>query len=184
MSETNDSTPQETQPSELDALKQIANNMEISYHPTIGIDKLREKIEEAKAKVAPKVVTAGLTEKAKQLNRFAEVRKTAMKLRRIRITCMNPNKREWPGEYFSISNKAIHAKRYVPYESEWHVEDCIYEMIKNRKYRTTIQKPDGKGGKIRENKILNEFAVELLPDLTKEELKALADDQRVRNAID
>jgi hypothetical protein len=42
----------------------------------------------------------------------------------------------------------------------------------------------GRDGKmISEAKLIKEYGIEILPDLTKEELEELADDQRARNAL-
>jgi hypothetical protein len=57
-------------------------------------------------------------------------------------------------------------------------------MLKAKKFRQSYDVPDGKGGKIRKNRFVPEFAIEDLPDLTQVELDALAKDQTARGAID
>ena len=166
--------------SELDALKLIADNMGLEYHPSIGVDKLKKKIEKAKEPVATKKV-----EKINKMEARTAKIKDATKLRRIRVVNMNPVRRESKGEYFSVSNSSIGTvKRFIPFDVEWHCEDVIYKTIKNRKFRKTVEEPDGKGGKISRNIFIPEFSVEILPDLTTQELKDLAADQAARGAID
>ena len=170
----------EVQESEIDAVKLIADNMGLEYHPSIGLAKLKAKIEKAKEPIATKKVVG--------MNKM-EARKAyieeATKLVRVRVVNMNPMRRESKGEYFSLSNKMIGTvKRFVPFDVEWHVEDVIYKTIKNRKFRKTIEEADGKGGKISRNIFIPEFSVEVLPMLTTKELEELAADQSARGAID
>ena len=178
MTEVNESTPEV---SELDALKQLADNMGISYHNNIGVDKLKLKIEEARENT-PSVAKDN---PATKQHRYDAIRKDALKLVRVIVVCMNPNRKEWTSEYFGVSNRAVGTvKRLVPFGVEWHVPQILVDMIKARKFRTSVEKPDGKGGKIRENRILNEFSVQILDPLTKEELEALAKEQAARGSID
>lgn len=166
--------------SEIDALKTIADNLGLEYHPSIGVSKLKAKIEKAKEPVA--------TKKVVNMNKM-EARKDhiqeATKLVRLRVVNMNPVRRESKGEYFSVSNRMIGTvKRFVPFDVEWHVEHVIYQSIKDRKFRKTVEEPDGKGGKVSRNLFIPEFSVEVLADLTTQELKDLAADQSARGAID
>lgn len=168
------------QESEIDALKKIADNMGLEYHPSIGVEKLKTKIEKAKEPVATKKVA-----KMNKMEARKELIKEAKKLVRVRIVNMNPMRRESKGEYFSVSNKMVGTvKRFVPFDVEWHIEDILYKTIKHRKFRKTVDEPDGKGGKISKNIFIPEFSVEVLPDLTTQELENLAADQAARGAID
>ena len=164
---------------ELELLKGRADDMGLKYHPSISLDKLKAKIAEANEPVqaAPAVLSRNERRKAHM--------DEAKKLIRVRIVNMNPNKRDWTGEFFSASNNVVGTiKRYVPYDTEWHVENFLYKTIKNRKFRVTKEVSDGKGGKITQNRFMPEFAVEELNPLTDKELKALADDQAKRGAVD
>jgi hypothetical protein len=165
---------------ELELLKGRADDMGLKYHPSISLDKLKAKIEEANAPKEEPVVAKASGSKTRQ-----EHVKEATKLIRIRIVNMNPNKREWQGEFFSASNRVVGTiKKYVPYDVEWHVPNFIFKMIKARKFRVTKEVSNGKGGKITQNRFLPEFSVEVLPDLTPAELKELAADQAKRGAVD
>jgi len=165
---------------ELGALKQIADNMGLKYHPSISLEKLKDKVEKAREPVATKAV--------EKLNKM-DARKTyiteATKLVRVRVVNMNPTRRESKGEYITVSNKMVGTvKRFVPFDVVWHVEEFIYKTLKNRKFRKSIQEPDGRGGKVAKNVFIPEFSVEVLPQLTKKELEELAADQSARGAID
>ena len=175
--ETNDDVLVED---ELDALKKIADNMGLKYHPSISLVKLKDKVELAKEPVASgKVVSLNKMEARK------EHIKGAKKLVRCRVVNMNPSRRDSKGEYITVSNKFTGTiKRFVPFDVEWHVENFVYKVMRDRKYRKTLEEPDGKGGKISRNIFIPEFNIEILPQLTTKELEALAADQAKRGAID
>lgn len=171
---------EELQLDELELLKGRADDMGISYHPSVGLAKLKEKIEKATTKQdEPKAEV--VTKAASRKKHIDE----ATKLIRIRIVNMNPNKRDWQGEFFSASNRVVGTiKKYVPYDVEWHVPNFIFKMIKARKFRVTKEVGDGKGGKITQNRFMPEFSVEVLPQLTKAELENLATIQAKKGSID
>lgn len=172
---------------ELDSLKQIAENKGIKFHPSISVEKLKEKIADFDAKAdeasEPKE-TKGSATKSKMQKRN-ELRKEKLKLIRCRITCMNPHKRDWQGEWMSIGNAVLgfHTK-YVLFDHEYHLTQMMIDTLKTRVFRQTKDVPDGKGGKYRKNFFPKEYNVEILPALTPEELDALAADQAKRQAID
>jgi hypothetical protein len=110
--------------------------------------------------------------------------KEAGELVRIRVTCMNPAKREWSGEIFTAGNATVGTfKKYVPFgiEEGWHVPRIIFNMIMERRCQIFQSVPDGRGGKKRVGKLIPEFAVEVLPNLTPDELRALAQRQAMAN---
>lgn len=160
--------------SEIDSLKARADQMGLSYHPKIDVASLREKVQEAVSKNTPykKPVESEAQRRSKHL-------KEAGRLRRIRVTCMNPMKAEWEGEIFTAGNGVIgNFKKYVPFEVEWHVPQIILDMMEQRKYQSFYTVTDPKTGqKGRKGKMSKEFAIQMLPDLTEEELKNLAQRQ-------
>jgi len=171
---------EELEVTELDALKQIADNMGLKYHPSISLEKLKDKVEKAREPVATKTV-----EKLNKMDARKDHIAEASKLVRVRVVNMNPTRRESKGEYITVSNKMVGTiKRFVPFDVVWHVEEFIYKTLKNRKFRKSVDEPDGKGGKISKNLFIPEFSVEVLPQLTEQELKDLAADQAARGAID
>lgn len=165
---------------ELTALKARADQLGISYHPSIGVDKLREKVNAALADTDA-ATSAG--EQAEQTETKAAPGKLtrkqeAAKLVRVRITCMNPNKREWEGELFTAGNTVVGSfTKFVPFDVEWHVPQIILNMIKQRQCQVFYTTKDGRGNRIRKGKLIKEFAVEILPPLTEKELKELAQRQ-------
>lgn len=182
-------------PDELTALKQRADLLGISYHPSIGLDKLRAKVnaavegetppdevpdeDEVKEAEVPKE-----TEAAKRLR----LRNEAAKLIRIRLTCLNPAKKEWDGEIITAGNSAVGTyKKFVPFQGAdegWHVPYIIYQQLLHRECQIFVTTKDARGNKVRTGRMIREFAIEVLPNLTEEELKDLAQRQAMSKAID
>lgn len=173
---------QDLQQDELATLKQRADQLGISYHPSIGVDKLKEKVNaklsgEGGAEAGTDTATAP-SENKRRLNK----RQEASELVRIQVTCMNPNKSEWEGEVFCAGNSVVGTfKKYVPFNVEWHVPRIIYNMIKQRQCQIFVTKKDERRRTVREGKLIREFNVAELPPLTKEELKDLAQRQAMAN---
>jgi hypothetical protein len=184
------------QPDELAELKQRADIMGIKYNPRIGVDTLRARIQakidgdpsvddedaaaEEQETIATSEIVAGLNtftplQKPTPAQLKAKRKQDALRMQRVRITCMNPAKRAWMGEIFSVGNSEIGMiKKYVPFNAEqgWHVPTIMLGMIKDRKYLTHYEVKIG-NKKIKRTKLVPEFAVEILPPLTSKELQEL-----------
>ena len=123
---------------ELNLLKERADRMGIPYSPKIGAEKLAQKINDALAEDLPETVEEAPVVKAKEetaLQRRRRLRKEANKLVRVRITCMNPNKREWKGEFFMFSNSIVGSiNKCVPFNAEdgWNVPQRVLGVIRDR----------------------------------------------------
>tara|TARA_B100001559_G_scaffold318972_1_gene327215 strand:- start:2045 stop:2608 length:564 start_codon:yes stop_codon:yes gene_type:complete len=174
---------------ELATLKARADLLGISYHPSIGADRLREKVAaklaEGDAPAADSSSEAS-AEKETEGQKRVRLKKQASELVRIRVTCMNPAKKEWEGEIFTVGNSTVGTfKKYVPFNADdgWHVPRIIYNQIVQRQCQVfqTITLPGG--NKTRKGKLIREFAVEVLPALTKDELKDLAQRQAMAGGL-
>jgi len=168
---------------ELALLKERADLLGIKYSKNVTLETLKAKVnaklEEAEVKAESKVTLKELRDQ-----------KTAeeTKLIRIRLAVMNPNKKNWRGEVITIANPVIGTvKKFVPfdasfYENGYHVPNCIYKALKNRKFLNIITDP--KTHALKGTQYVPEFSIEVLPALTPLELKRLAQDQRAGNRID
>lgn len=112
----------------------------------------------------------------------------ALKLVRIRISSMDPKKQDLKGEFFTVANEYIgNIKKYVPFgeqtDNGYHVPQCIYEFLKNREF-LHIQTRTVNGQIETKTRWVKEFAIEVLPDLTRAEIAALAADQRATGRLD
>jgi len=179
---------------ELTVLKQRAQLMGIPFHPSIKLEKLREKVNAAMAadtgaedpsdgEDVPVGSVGAESHKESPSEYRARRIQEATALVRIRVTCMNPNKREWQGEIFTVGNAIVGTHRkYVPFNGEpWHVPNIIYKQLLDRQCQVFHTVPDGRGGKMRRGKLIKEFAIEVLPALTEAELKDLAQRQAMAN---
>lgn len=169
---------------ELAMLKARADLLGVQYHPSIGVEKLREKVSAAMedSEEVKKPDPKGDPES----DRRAKLQAEASKLVRIRVTCMNPAKREWEGEIFTVGNSVVGTfKKFVPFNADegWHVPQIMLDMIKSRECQIFTSEKDGRGNTIRKSKLIKEFAVEELPALTEDELKDLAQRQAMARSI-
>lgn len=167
---------------ELSALKARADLLGISYHPSIGLEKLRDKVNAALSEGEKEDGAAVSSEAAERV----DLQKKAAELVRIRVTCMNPAKKEWEGEIFTTGNAVVGTfKKFVPFNNDegWHVPRIILEMMQQRECQVFTTVRDSRGNSTRRPKLIKEFAIEILPALTEEELKDLAQRQAMAGSV-
>lgn len=190
---------------DLEALKAEADQLGIKYHPSIGFDALQGKVDAFKEAAAhaktedaqkdpdpqgplvPPVAPVAEPEPETPGQRRKRLKLEATRLVRIRITCMNPAKKELDGEIITVANRLVgELKRYIPYNAEdgWHVPYMMYLHLQERQCQVFTTKRNHRGVEQREGRLIKEFAIEMLPDLTKEELAELAARQAATRAID
>ena len=173
---------------EIDVLKERANQMGLKYSPNIGLETLRTKIEKALSGAE----NDSNEEEERQLSKVerdnklrAKLRKEALKLIRIRVTDLDPKKKDLPGEILCVANEYVGTiKRYVPYNGEpWHVEQMILDMMKDREF-LSIKTVKTRGQEVSiEKKWVKEYAIEILPPLNKEEISKLAAAQAAAGSV-
>ena len=125
------------------------------------------------------LVQDGSAAPTKAISLREHMRLTQMKLVRVRIQNLDPKKANLPGEIFAVANEYLgDVKKYIPFgevtDNGYHIPYCLYKMLKNRRFLNVRERKD-RDGKIHvETSWVKEFALEILPDLTPEELKQLA----------
>lgn len=165
---------------ELEVLKARADKLGIKYHPSISLAKLKEKVSEGLKDETPEEVVTVKPGKETDVQLKARKRREANALIRIRVSCMNPNKKEWDGEIITTGNTNTGTiKKFVPFNSDegYHVPHMIYEQLLQRQCQVFVTVKDNRGNKVRKGKLIKEFAIEVLPPLTEKELKELAQRQ-------
>lgn len=194
--DTQDNDIQVSAADELAALKSRADMMGVTYHPSIGLEKLREKVnaamtqpisESAPVVAAPVVTAETAVQVETEGQRATRLKRDASRLIRIRVTCMNPAKAEWPGEIISVGNAVIGSfSKFVPFNADdgWHVPNVIFKVLQDRQCQVFTTIIDSRGNKSRKGKLIKEFAIEVLPDLTPEELHDLAQRQAMAGSIE
>lgn len=193
-------------PDELTLLKQQATMMGISFSNNIKVETLRAKIAAKMDGEDDNTDADGNTITLEQPNPLAgnsaapaakpvvqkslaqHLKDRALRLVRIRIACMDPKKQDLPGEIFTVANEYIGTiKKFVPFgeqtDNGYHVPHCIYELLKNREF-LHIQTRTVNGQIETKTRWVKEFSIEVLPDLTDEEIEALAQDQRATGRLE
>ena len=189
-------------PDERTMLLERAKVLGLKPHPTIGLEKLREKVKDAMEQpdpnpepapvVTPVAQTPEKTTKAPTKEetgpqRRARLHKESNRLVRVVVSCMNPRKQEQEFQMFSVSNSVIGTvTKVVPFDVEegFHVPQIILDQIQDAKCQVfhTVKGP--RGNKVRKGKQVKEFSVRILKPLTAKELADLARDQKQRNNLD
>lgn len=142
----------------------------------------------AKVVTAP-AASAKLTPRQAANARRQELYNEQMKLVRLRIQNLNPNKANLPGEIFVVANRVLGAvKKYIPYgeqtDNGYHVPNWVYEQLKEREFQSIKVTKDSRGREKVETRMVREFALEVLPPLTERELAQLAAAQAAAGGLD
>jgi hypothetical protein len=177
--------------STFEILKKEADELNIQYHPNISEEKLGERVAEYKKQkqverqIENEPVTVNkkikgkkqLTPKEFEQVKRENARKEAAKLIRCRVTCMDPNKKDYEGEILTVSNSFCGTHRkFIPYDGrEWHIPQIILNMMKEKQCQVFYTVSDKRGNKTRKGKLIKAYAIEELDPLTKEELNELAE---------
>jgi hypothetical protein len=176
---------------ELVVLKERATKMNIKFHPSIGLDSLRSKVNKAvegekEVDEEPVTYKVAKSEQESKRERQDRLRKDAARLIRINVTCMNPNKKDHEGEILTVSNSVVGThKKYVPFNTVegWHVPNIIFKTLLERKCQVfqTVKGP--RGEKVRRGKLIKEFSIDVLDPLTKADIEELGRKQALANNL-
>lgn len=127
------------------------------------------------------MTTEEFTKKYKTGN--VDKRKECSRLIRVRIQCMNPTKKDWPGEIVSVGSARLGTwKKYIPFNSPepYHVPKIIFDMLVDKKCTIFHTEKDQRGNAVRKGRLVNEYALEVLDPLTPSELEELARTQALQ----
>lgn len=185
---------------EFTMLKLRADTLGIRHSNNIGLETLRKKVNDAMnteinfeteaeildLPIAEKVVVAEKELTASEARH--KMMRDAKKLVRVRITNMDPKKASLPGEILTVANEYIGTvSRYVPFgevtDEGWHVEQCIYDMMNERRFLHIRVTKDARGREVINTNWAREFSLEVLPPLTKNEIEALKTSQAAEGAV-
>jgi hypothetical protein len=134
--------------------------------------------------------TPGLSEVEKR----AIVRAKAMRLHRVRVHNLDPNDAAVPGAIKTVYNKYTgKVSKYIPFGEEnehgYHIPEILMNSLREEKY--TMRKEVKQRGQVSsfgvkqyKTVLMPKFNIEILPDLSAEEIHGLAQDQKARGAID
>lgn len=192
MLENSKNKPATDEKAEIENIRSRLNLMQVRFSPKAGVERLREQLKEALG--TPEEVS-DIAERAETLTDantgfYGEAltsdqykSREANSLKRVIVSCLNPNKKRLQGDYFDVGNSVDAPKRkYVLFDTEYHVPNIILDFIKEKKCQIFIKGTDEKGREIQKSKEIYEYNVVDLEPLTKEELDKLRTVQAMRNA--
>ena len=180
---------------ELTFLKERAKVMGIPFSNNISLETLRKRIaDKTEGKDEPEVnplagdfeiaaITAAPKKLDAQQNALALrklMHREQMKLVRVRITNMDPKKKDLPGEIWTVANEYLgNVRKMIPYGEQtddgFHIPYCLFRLLQSKRFLHIRTVKDRVTGLERqENQWVKEFSLDVLPDLTKEELARLA----------
>ena len=185
-----DQEGQDGLPTRKQLLMQKARTMGISFSNNISEEALAEKVNAKLAgEPAPKEAAPTLNPLAGDVAGQAPTEtltlrqwlvREEMKLIRVRITNMDPKKKDLRGEIMTVANEYLGTvRKFVPFGEDtdegYHIPKCLLTMMQERKFLQIREVKDRKTGVTRpETGWVREFAIEILPALTEKELKQLA----------
>lgn len=215
--QTDEQADEQSQRTELEILKNRARAMGIPFSNNIKVESLRKKIaakqegeddttdDEGNEKPAadtqgsnePNPLATAGDDGASELDdrpltkmqMRAQIRRDALKLVRIRLTCMDPKKRDLPGEYVTVANRYIGTQtKFIPfgsefYENGYHVPSCILKELQSRQFLNITTKKLPAGRTVTKTNYVKEFGIEILEPLTQDELARLAAQQAASNSL-
>ena len=178
---------------ELMALKNRAELLGISHHPSIGVDALRKKVnnklngiaepeqpdEPASAPAEPsQPIEREKTKAEKEADFRKSVVSEAMALVRCKIYNLNPQKRDLKGEIITVANKFIgKVTKFIPFGEEtekgYHIPKVLYDDLVHRQYQD-IRSREVNGKTEVTRRMAPEYNIVILEPLTAEELAELA----------
>lgn len=177
--DSNNTTPG---PGVINELHETARDLGIQFHPNISEANLRARIQEhLDNQMAEADEEEADAPEAKKIDP-EQIRKDATKLVRVRVSCMNPAKSSYQADYFCAGNRYTGMiKKVVKFNEDWHVPQIILNEIRSKKYQSFVKRKvrldSGVTVEKTEGRLVPEYAVEILPDLTEAELKELSQRQ-------
>ena len=100
----------------------------------------------------------------------------------------DPLKRESQGEIFTVGNRSINGgrpvKKYIPYNNEegWHIPNMLLDHLKAAETQI-FKKVTRNGQDFMEPTNIKAFNIEILPQLSKDELSTLQVKQKATGSV-
>lgn len=180
---------------ELTLLKERAKVMGIPFSNNISLETLRKRVAdkmEGKNEAPevnaltgdPEIAQAMVAKPLNQKDNAIALRKLmhAQQMRqvRVRITNMDPKKKDLPGEIWTVANEYLGTvRKFVPYGEQtddgFHIPYCLYRLLDSKRFLHIRDVKDRTTGIVRQDKVwAKEFSLDVLPMLTQGELDRLA----------
>ena len=180
---------------ELPLLKERAKVMGIPFSNNISLETLRKRVADkmegkdeapevnaltGDPEIAHAMVAKPLNQKANEVALRKLMYATQMRQVRVRITNMDPKKKDLPGEIWTVANEYLGTvRKFVPYGEQtddgFHIPYCLYRLLDSKRFLHIRDVKDRTTGIVRQDKVwAKEFSLDVLPSLTQGELDRLA----------
>lgn len=180
---------------ELTFLKARAKVMGIPFSNNISLETLRKRVndkmegkEEAPEvnaltgdpEIAQALAITPLDPKANAVALRKLMHAKQMRLVRVRITNMDPKKKDLPGEIWTVANEYLGTvRKFVPYGEQaddgFHIPYCLYRLLDSKRFLHIRDVKDRTTGIVRQDRVwAKEFSLDVLPALSRDELDRLA----------
>lgn len=180
---------------ELPLLKERAKVMGIPFSNNISLETLRKRVADkmegkdeapevnaltGDPEIAHAMVAKPLNQKANEVALRKLMYTTQMRQVRVRITNMDPKKKDLPGEIWTVANEYLGTvRKFVPYGEQtddgFHIPYCLYRLLDSKRFLHIRDVKDRTTGIVRQDKVwAKEFSLDVLPTLTQGELDRLA----------
>lgn len=180
---------------ELTLLKERAKVMGIPFSNNISLETLRKRVADkmegkdeapevnaltGDPEIAQALATKPLDPKANAIALRKLMHAKQMRQVRVRITNMDPKKKDLPGEIWTVANEYLGTvRKFVPYGEQtddgFHIPYCLYRLLDSKRFLHIRDVKDRTTGIVRQDKVwAKEFSLDVLPTLTQGELDRLA----------
>ena len=180
---------------ELTLLKERAKVMGIPFSNNISLETLRKRVADkmegkdeapevnaltGDPEIAQALATKPLDPKANAVALRKLMYAKQMRQVRVRITNMDPKKKDLPGEIWTVANEYLGTvRKFVPYGEQtddgFHIPYCLYRLLDSKRFLHIRDVKDRTTGIVRQDKVwAKEFSLDVLPALTQAELDRLA----------
>lgn len=180
---------------ELTFLKERAKVMGIPFSNNISLETLRKRVADkmegkdeapevnaltGDPEIAQAMAAKPLDQKANAVALRKLMYTQQMRQVRVRITNMDPKKKDLPGEIWTVANEYLGTvRKFVPYGEQtddgFHIPYCLYRLLDSKRFLHIRDVKDRTTGIVRQDKVwAKEFSLDVLPTLTQAELDRLA----------
>lgn len=180
---------------ELTLLKERAKVMGIPFSNNISLETLRKRVADkmegkdeapevnaltGDPEIAHAMAAKPLNQKANEVALRKLMYAKQMRQVRVRITNMDPKKKDLPGEIWTVANEYLGTvRKFVPYGEQaddgFHIPYCLYRLLDSKRFLHIRDVKDRTTGIVRQDKVwAKEFSLDVLPMLTQGELDRLA----------
>ena len=180
---------------ELTLLKERAKVMGIPFSNNISLETLRKRVADkmegkdeapevnaltGDPEIAQAMAAKPLDQKANAVALRKLMYAKQMRQVRVRITNMDPKKKDLPGEIWTVANEYLGTvRKFVPYGEQtddgFHIPYCLYRLLDSKRFLHIRDVKDRTTGIVRQDKVwAKEFSLDVLPSLTQGELDRLA----------